>query len=355
MTDQNQLDRRSFIAAGAASVPALSALAAAKPETRPARGQAGPVVICSGNGRRAVDLAMARLNGGADPVEAVVDGVALVEDDPNDMTVGYGGRPNEDGVVELDASVMHGPTHKGGAVASLRNIRNPSRVALQVLRTTDHVLLVGEGALRFAKAHGFKEENLLTEKARLAWLRWKRNLNPNDDWLDEDQTVPLDPKEASARGETDFSYGTIHCAAVDANGDVGAVTTTSGLSWKIPGRVGDSPIIGAGMFVDNQVGAGGSTGRGESVIQSCASFQVVRNMAEGLDPTEACLKCLKWIADHTLRPELQNDRGEPNFNTVMYALRNDGAYGAACLRKGPRFRVHDGKEQRHEACAFLFE
>ncbi|MHC5027164.1 MAG: N(4)-(beta-N-acetylglucosaminyl)-L-asparaginase [Planctomycetota bacterium] len=349
------LDRRSFIAAGAAGVPALTTLAAhAAPmptATRPAR----PVAISSGNGMPAVTRAMELLREGADPVEAVVAGVTLVEDDPNDASVGYGGIPNEDGVVQLDASVMHGPTHKAGAVAGIERIRNPAAVALEVLRRTDHVLLVGDGARRFAVAHGFKEENLLTERAREAWVKWKHNLNPNDDWLDDSQNVEIDPRQARAASlGIPWHYGTIHCSAVDANGDLGATTTTSGLSYKIPGRVGDSPIIGAGMFVDNAVGAAGSTGRGESVIQSCGAFQVVRNMADGMEPEEAAFQVVKWIADHTKRPSLLNAEGEPNFNVIMYALRKDGAVGGAIMRGGNAFAVHDGVEAKRVRLRPLF-
>ena len=287
---------------------------------------------------------MERLEEGADPLEAVVEGVSLAEDDPNDGATGLGGLPNERGVVELDASVMHGPTHKAGAVGALRNIRNPSRVALEVLRRTDHVLLVGEGALAFAKAVGFQEENLLTERTRRAWLRWKASRSPKDDWLDPDQQV-----------EVPHSTGTIHCAAVDAAGNLGACTSTSGKSYKIPGRVGDSPIIGAGMFVDNEVGAAGSVGLGEHVIQSAGSFQVVRNMAEGLEPTEACLRVLKWIADHTKLPRLLNERGEPSFGVVFYALRRDGVCGGALMRGGTSFSVHDGTVARRVRCTPLFD
>jgi N4-(beta-N-acetylglucosaminyl)-L-asparaginase len=225
-----------------------------------------------------------------------------------------------------------------------------------VLRRTDHVLLVGQGALAFAKAVGFEERNLLTEKAREAWLRWKAALSPRDDWLDEGQRVPA--KTAPGGGgpppDIPFTEGTIHVSAVDAQGDLAACTSTSGLSYKIPGRVGDSPLVGAGMFVDNAVGAAGSTGRGEAVIQSAGAFQVVGHMAHGVDPTESCLRVLKWIADHTKRADLRNSRGEPGFSVVMYALRADGAYGSASMRKGAKFTVHDGSEARVEACAFLY-
>ena len=362
----NHLDRRSFIAAAAASLPALSAAAAAKarPAARGIRsgGAAGPVCISSGNGLPAVTRAMELLGQGGDPLDAVVEGVTLVEDDPRDMSVGYGGLPNEDGVVQLDSSVMHGPTHKAGAVGAIENIRNPARVALLVCRRTDHVIIVGDGARRFALAHGFKEEDLLTDESRRIWLRWKENLNPDDDWLDDDQRLggrsDRGMQSMAERLGLPFHYGTIHCSAVDANGDIGSVTTTSGLSYKIPGRIGDSPIIGAGNFCDNGVGAAGATGRGEAVIQSCGAFQAVQHMANGDDPTAACLKVLKWIADHTRRRDLLDDQGRPNFGVVMYALRKDGAHGSACFRKtgrGAFYAVHDGTEARRAECAYLYQ
>ncbi len=330
------MNRRTFLAVSALPlVPALPAAAQ--------RATQRPCVISSGNGIRAINRAMELIAGGTDPLEAAVAGVTIVENNPNDMSVGYGGLPNEDGVVQLDASVMHGPTHTAGAVGALENIRNPAQVALEVLRRTDHVLLVGAGALAFAKAVGFGEQDMLTERARAAWLRWKANLNRNDDWLDRDQQI-----------ETPHTDGTIHVSAVNAAGDLGACTTTSGLSYKIPGRVGDSPIIGAGMFVDNEVGAAGSTGRGEAVIQSAGSYAVVRAMDDGLEPEEACLKVCKWIADHTKRRALLNDRGEPNYQVVMYALRKDGVYGAASLRKGGTYTIHDGTEPRKAATPYLF-
>jgi N4-(beta-N-acetylglucosaminyl)-L-asparaginase len=334
------LNRRDFLAASAAAVPLLSSMSSS---ASPSAGRR-PTLIGSGNAVPALNRAMDLLRRGTDLLEAVVAGVNEVENDPDDMSVGYGGLPNENGVVELDASVMHGPTHKSGAVAALRNVRNPSSVALEVLRRTDHVLLVGDGALEFARAVGFEQQNLLTEKARAAWLDWRANRSPTDDWLDADQQVEIPHTE-----------GTIHVSAVDAAGDLAACTSTSGLSYKIAGRVGDSPIVGAGLFCDNEVGSAGSTGRGEAVIQSSASFQVVRHMAEGVEPTDACLLALKWIADHTKRHDLLNARGEPNFQVVMYALRKDGVYGAAALQPMREFAVHDGTEARLVECATLFE
>ena len=338
------IDRRSFLstAAAASTVAFLPGPTARAQPPGPARG--GPVAVSSGNGLRAVTRAMEAMRGGSRPVSAVVGGVTIVEEDPDDMSVGYGGLPNEDGVVQLDASVMDGRTHKAGAVAAIERIRTPARVALEVLRRTDHVMLVGAGALQFARRLGFPEQDLLTERSRNAWLRWKRNLNPNDDWLDADQDA-LENKPV-AQAPFPHTHGTIHCAAVDGQGDLAACTTTSGLSYKLPGRVGDSPIIGAGMFVDNGVGAAGATGRGESVIQSCGAFQVVQHMANGDEPTEACLKVLRWIADHTRRRMLLNDRGEPNFGVTFYALRKDGAYGSATMRTGGSFTVHDGETAR---------
>ncbi|NNF44074.1 MAG: N(4)-(beta-N-acetylglucosaminyl)-L-asparaginase [Phycisphaerales bacterium] len=348
-----RVDRRHFIAAsGAAALTAAlpRPADAARPQVR-----GGPVVISSGNGLVAVARALAQLNDGVDPAAAVVHGVAAVEDDPRDMSVGLGGLPNEQGVVQLDASVMHGPTHKAGAVAGLENVRNAAAVALEVLRRTDHVLLVGAGALAFARACGFEEENLLTERARQAWLKWKGNLNPDDDWLDDDQLVTPAPDSRAHAGPTPHTHGTIHCAALNDQGDLGACTTTSGLSYKIPGRVGDSPIIGAGMYVENDIGAAGATGRGESVIQSCGAFQIVQHMGRGDHPTAACLKVLEWIARHTRRPALLNDRGQPNFGCTMYAVRKDGAYGSATMRgRNVQFAVADAAGARKEECAVLY-
>jgi N4-(beta-N-acetylglucosaminyl)-L-asparaginase len=313
----------------------------AQPATAPGSGRR-PTVVASANGLRACERAMELLQTGADPVDAVVAGVNLVEDDPNDHSVGYGGLPNEDGIVELDASVMHGPTHKAGAVAALRNIRNPSSVARLVMQRTDHVLLVGEGALRFARAHGFKEEDLLTDEARRLWLEWKENLSSHDYWL---------PPEMSTQSglfrdhKTSFTWGTITCLAVTAAGDLGGCTSTSGLSYKIAGRVGDSPIIGAGLYVDNEVGACGSTGRGEANMLNCTCFLVVELMRAGATPAEACLEALGRVARRT-EARLRDAQGYPNFGLILYALRKDGVFGGASLRGTATMAVHDGTQAR---------
>ncbi len=310
-----------------------------------------PVVVASANGYPAcTERAMEQILAGKPVVDAVVAGVNLVEDDPNDHTVGYGGLPNEEGVVELDASVMDGKTGLAGAVASLRNIKNPSKVALLVMRYTDHVLLVGEGALRFARAHGFQEENLLTPEAREIWLYWKSTLSDKDDWLPK-------PKEGLPKDVHKFFEitGTINCDAVDRDGNLAGVTTTSGLAFKIPGRVGDSPLIGAGLFVDNAVGAAGSTGRGEANIVTAGSATVVEAMRQGKHPKDACLVALRRIAEATKVERLQRPDGRPAFQVKFYAVDKAGRHGGAALWPGAEYAVFDAKGNRKEAATPLFE
>lgn len=356
--------RRGFLAAtgGALAAGAIPAQLA-RSQSAPVRVSGRAVAIASGNGLRAVEKARAMLVGGADPLDACVEGVAIIENDPEDMTVGYGGLPNEEGVVELDASVMHGPTHRAGAVAALRNIRNPAAVAREVARRTDHVLLVGDGALKFARRVGFKEEDLLTEKARLEWLKWRSTLSRDDDWLQEDEfdlPTGAERKQADAgdlrrdaRGALQTT-GTIHCSAVTPTGDLAGCTTTSGLSWKLPGRVGDSPIIGAGLYTDNAVGSAGATGRGEATLHVCAARTVVSRMEAGDTPTEACLAVLKLIADRTKPRRLLDDKGRPAFNVTLYALRKDGVVGSACLHTGGTWAVADEAGARVEKSVALF-
>ena len=312
------------------------------------------MIIASANGLPATAKAAEMISAGADTLDAVIAGVNIVEADPNDHSVGLGGLPNEDGVVELDASVMHGPTHKAEAVAALRNVVHPSRVAKLVMERTDHALLVGEGALKFARAHGFKEEDLLTDRARGIWLKWKENLSDRDNWF------PPKLEELDEEIQDIVAYhGTINCCALDAKGDLAGVTTTSGLGFKIPGRVGDSPIIGAGLYVDNDVGAAGSTGRGEANILTCGSNMVVEFMRDGFSPEEACLKALERIAQKSkLQPHLINEEGKPRFGLSFYAVNKKGEYGCALMwspRERGRFAVHDGVSSRFEEPAYLYK
>jgi N4-(beta-N-acetylglucosaminyl)-L-asparaginase len=339
------ISRRDLLrgSAAAAAAAGLTGEVMAQQSNRTQRGPGGPAVIASANGVRSCNRAMELMRQGHDPLDAVIEGVRLVEDDAEDHSVGLGGLPNEDGVVELDSCVMHGPMHKAGGVAALQRIRNPSQVARVVMQRTDHVLLVGEGALRFARAHGFQEEDLLTDEARRIWLKWKETHSDNDDWIHPEAS------EESARRlkelGIDFTYGTINCCALTTGGDLAGVTTTSGLSYKIAGRVGDSPIIGAGLYVDNDVGAAGSTGRGEANLQNLSSFMVVEFMRGGMPPQEACIAVLKRVAAKTEK-RLRNQAGEPNYSLKLYALRKDGLTGGAGMRGESQMAVHDGTQCR---------
>jgi N4-(beta-N-acetylglucosaminyl)-L-asparaginase len=339
-----------------------------------------PLIISSANGLHALDRGMDILRKGGDTLDAVVAAVTVVEDDPNDDSVGYGGLPNEEGEVELDASCMHGPTGRAGSVASVRRIKNVSRLAKTVMERTNHVMIVGEGAHRFALDEGFEDLNLLTERSRLAWLAWKAstsfNWRPGIDspeyvqkssierynqqiaaifdtpekraWLPHIQNVIAHPPT-----------GTIPCMAVDANGDISATTTTSGLAWKIPGRVGDSPIIGAGCFVDNEVGAAGSTGKGEENIKISGGHTIVEMMRRGKSPSDACLEAMSRVA-HNYK---NNKQKLGTFHIFFYAINKDGIHGAASLwrsayEKGKHatYAVHDGTEARLvETVPFLDE
>src|SRR5262245_19033534 len=284
------MSRRRFMASTAAA--SLSTLAIGAAPTRPV-GSRRPVAVSSANGLRAVERAIELVKKGHDPLDAAIEGVAIVEADPKDHSVGLGGLPNEDGVVELDAAVMHGPTHGGGSVASIRNIMHPAAVARVVMQRTRHCLLVGDGALRFARAHGFPEVDLLTDESRQIWLHWKETRDAKDDWLPPpNEKVTAYIRELVANRVT----GTIHCSALDTHGDLGCTTTTSGLSWKIPGRVGDSPILGAGLYLDNEVGSAGSTGVGEANLLNLSSYLVVEGMRRGLHPKDAIMETCRRIA-----------------------------------------------------------
>jgi N4-(beta-N-acetylglucosaminyl)-L-asparaginase len=346
--------RREFFKTGAALGAAAWAggrgLLAGAGQTA-ATNAAGMRVVSSGNGLRATDQAMTLLRTGGDPLDAVIAGVNIVENDPDDISVGLGGLPNEDGVVELDASVMHGPTHSSGAVAAIQSIKNPSKVAKLVMERSNHCLIVGEGALKFALAHGFKKEDLLTDKSREIWLRWKESLSDKDNWL-----PPQTKKFPGELVAAIMTYGTINCIALDARGDLAGVTTTSGLSWKLAGRVGDSPIIGAGLYVDNAIGAAGSTGFGEANIQTLASYQIVQDMGRGMSPEQACLKMLERLADKVkLNPRLRRADGRPNFGMNYYALNKKGEFGSASFTGPSMFAAHDGTKNALRPAAYLYK
>ncbi|MCX6328336.1 MAG: N(4)-(beta-N-acetylglucosaminyl)-L-asparaginase [Bacteroidia bacterium] len=297
ITRRNFVNRTIGASAGVFVLPALTGF------TKQERTKGiKPLIITShtnDTGQKAIETGWEILKNGGSAVDAVEKAANIIELDAEDTSVGYGGLPNENGVVQLDSSFMDGKTYSAGAVACLENIKTPSSVARIVMQHTDHVLLVGAGALQFAKAWGFQEENLLTEKARKIWLRWKEELSPTDDWGVPEHLQNLKKNESYWHDFPDIEhhYGTTNVLAIDMNGDIAGCTTTSGLSFKINGRVGDSPIIGAGLYVDNEVGAAGATGRGEDVIKSCASYYIVLKMKEGRTPQQACEDALQMIVD----------------------------------------------------------
>lgn len=344
-----------------------------------------PVMISSANGVHALQNGMNILKSGGDTLDAAVAAVTVVEDDPNDDSVGYGGLPNEEGEVELDASVMHGPTRRAGSVASVRRIKNVARLAKTVMERTNHVMIVGDGARRFAVAQGFEEMNLLTEHSRKIWLAWKASSSFNwrpgidsPDWNGKAASrgkKPLDSDEFRAQLAEicandevlmaralevikDPPTGTINCLAVNEKGEISGTTTTSGLSWKIPGRVGDSPVIGAGLYVDGDVGGAGSTGKGEENIKISGGHTIVEMMRKGMSPTDACMEAL-----HRVARNYNNDKKKlGTFHIYFYALNKDGIHGAASLwrngydpNKRAKYAVHDGAEGRLEDCAAYFD
>jgi N4-(beta-N-acetylglucosaminyl)-L-asparaginase len=344
-----KLSRREFVktgaAAGLAAASARSALASSP--TLLLQKTVKPVVIASGNGNvyknggkeTGVALAFRLITEGKDVLDALVAGVNLPELDPLDMGVGYGGLPNADGVVQLDSCCMHGPTKRAGGVAGIEGVRTPSLVAKAVLENTDHHLLVGKGAQSFARNMGFTiEDDLNTEESHKLWLEWKRRVDPEH---------YLDPKKrADASLEAGLSmvrdglidpnhfFGTINCDGIAPNGDICGVTTTSGLAWKIPGRVGDSPILGAGLYVDGSVGAAGSTGRGEANLYNLSSFLIVEEMRRGKHPKDAAMEALRRVKANTVEKRLLNERGLPAFGLSFYALNARGEYAGVSMYAG---------------------
>jgi N4-(beta-N-acetylglucosaminyl)-L-asparaginase len=361
-----KLNRREFMTTGTAA--GLAAAAGSREASgqalrlrsgqavRPGSGQAPavitsgtkPVVISSSNGNRfknggdktCIEVAFAKIVKGEDVLDALIAGVNIVELDPEDTSVGYGGLPNAHGVVQLDACCMHGPRKRAGGVGALEGVRTPSLVARAVMEQTDHHLIVGKGAQDFARTLGFKiEDDLNTERSRAAWLRWKRETDPLH-YLD-----PIKRQEAMYRVnlqmiaegivEENHFYGTINCNGVGPRGDVCGVTTTSGLAWKIPGRVGDSPILGAGLYVDNEVGAAGSTGRGEANLYGLCSFLVVEEMRRGAAPKDAGMAALKRIRANTIEKRLLNSRGTPNFGIDFFVVNKNGQHAGVTMYGGP--------------------
>ncbi|MBE3072454.1 MAG: N(4)-(beta-N-acetylglucosaminyl)-L-asparaginase [Acidobacteria bacterium] len=355
------MNRREFVKAGAAAtvVAASPGVVFGQAPTVLTPRTAKPVVISSANGNRfknggpvtCVEKAFALITGqGSDVLDALIAGVNIVELDPEDTSVGYGGIPNADGVVQLDSCCMHGPKKRAGGVGGIEGVRTPSLVARAVMEFTDHHLLVGQGAQAFARNMGFKiEDDLNTERSRKAWLDWKRRIDPQH---------YLDPVKRMAAGmeatlqmvrdgvlDPEHIYGTINCDGLSPKGEICGVTTTSGLAFKIPGRLGDSPILGAGLYVDGDVGAAGSTGRGEANLYGLCSYQIVENLRRGMHPKDAGLDVCRRIKANTIEKRLLNAQGNPNFGINFYVLNARGEYAgvsmyaatyAVCTEKGPQ-------------------
>jgi N4-(beta-N-acetylglucosaminyl)-L-asparaginase len=360
----DKINRRTFMTTTAAAgiLAASRPLSASGGPALIVQGPSRPVVISSGNGHRfrnggpqtCVETAWERMMKGTDVLDSLIAGVNIVELDPEDTSVGYGGLPNADGVVQLDSSCMHGPRKRAGAVAAIEGVKTPSLVAKQVLERTDHHLLVGKDAQIFARNMGFEIlPDLNTPRSRAAWLEWKKQTDPTRYIKDPaareaaERKVLLDMVRAGIVDENHI-YGTINCNGVNAQGDVCGVTTTSGLAWKIPGRVGDSPILGAGLYVDGEIGAAGSTGRGEANLFGLCSYLIVEEMRRGKSPKDAGMEACRRIKANTIEKRLLNSRGEPNFNVNFYVVNRRGDYAGVALYGTAQFAVCDAKGPRLE-------
>ncbi len=363
-----QITRRHFIQASAslATANALPASGNDVPAVRGSRIQ--PVVIASGNGHNfrnggkltCVETAFDMIFNGSDVLDALIAGVNIVELDPEETSVGYGGLPNADGVLQLDSCCMHGPLKRAGGVAALEGVRAPSKVARAVMNDTDHHLLVGGGAQVFARQMGFEvEADLNTERSCKLWLDWKRRVDPGH-YLD-----PAARAQAGLRAGLDMVaeglidpvhyFGTINCLGINSGGDICGVTTTSGLAWKIPGRVGDSPILGAGLYVDNVAGAAGSTGRGEANLYNLTSHLIVENLRRGMHPKDAAVDGLRRIQANTVEKRLLNARGLPNFGINFYVLDTQGRHAGVAMYPGGKYAVCDANGGRQVAMEALLE
>ncbi len=337
MTRARTWSRREFVGAGAA-VTAFRAPTMLIPRT------AKPLVISAPNGNyyknggraTCLETAFSLMTSGTDVLDALIAGVNIVELDPEESSVGYGGLPNAEGVVQLDSCCMHGPKKRAGGVAALEGVRTPSGVAREVMEQTDHHLLVGAGAQSFARNLGFEiEDDLNTKYSRKAWLEWKRRTDPHH-YLDPDKRSSADrrvAKELVAAGilRSRRLHGTINCDGLSPSGEIAGVTTTSGLAWKIPGRVGDSPILGAGLYVDGEIGAAGSTGRGEANLYGLCSYLIVESMRRGMHPKDAGMEALRRVRAATIERRLRKPNGDPNFNLSFYILDRGGEYAGVAL------------------------
>jgi N4-(beta-N-acetylglucosaminyl)-L-asparaginase len=378
--------KTSVLGAVAAGVGGSAALGAETEQAPPTGSPKRPVIICANNGRAYVEAAYDFLKGGGDTLDAAMRVVKGPEDDPKDDSVGLGGLPNEEGVVELDACCMHGPTRRAGSVGGVRNIKNVSLVSKAVMEHTGHVMLVGEGAERFAVAVGFPRENLLTEHSRKIWQLWKEFHSDRDWWgpgladphwhppvpeskpqaeLWRERIEQLQQRAADLGIEPEFQLaavrrvlfpptGTIHCSVLNEKGEMSGVTTTSGLAFKLPGRCGDSPIIGAGCYTDQDVGSAGATGAGEENIKVAGAHTIVENMRRGMSPQEAGMDALKRIVRN-----FNNDMSRLHFvSMTYYILRKDGAYAGVSLWSGAegrphKFTVHDGTARSEPTVGLL--
>ena len=343
---RRRITRRDFVRTGtAAGVAAASAgrTFGQAPAVVPG-GKPIPVVVASANGnwfknggtQTCVEKAWIAMMAGSDVLDALIEGVNIVELDPEDYSVGYGGVPNADGIVQLDSSCMHGPLKRAGAVASLEGVKTPSRVAREVMNQTDHHLLVGKGAQTFARNLGFQiDDDLNTPLSRKMWLEWKQRTDPGHYLTPKSREIAADVARRQMAAEGFFPaskmYGTINCDGINAKGEICGVTTTSGLFFKIPGRVGDSPILGAGLYVDGQVGAAGSTGRGEANLYNLSSYYVVECMRRGMHPKDAGMEALKRIKANTIEKRLLNAKGNPNFNINFYAIDAKGQFAGVAM------------------------
>jgi N4-(beta-N-acetylglucosaminyl)-L-asparaginase len=317
------IDRRTFLAAAAATAAIAGADAQAGAAT-------GPVFLSTWKwGKQANARAAEVFSGGGSLLDAIEKGINVVEDDPNVMTVGYGGLPNAEGEVELDAGIMDGTMHRAGSVCNLHKIKNPISVARLIMERTRHTTMAGEGALQFAIEMGFKPQQLLTPQSLEAWLKWKNTPNRESFWIDSDH------------------HDTIGMVAADGNGKVAAGCSTSGLAWKIPGRVADSPLVGCGYYADDGAGAASATGDGDVMTNYCTSMYIVQRMAQGAHPQEACSDVMRFIAKTALKLHDDmycviaiNPRGEigaASMNSkqpLQYAVWRDGT---ASFETAPHF------------------